>query len=257
MDINYHLIPAWLREAGEIALEQRKKLQVGYYYDSSPFTNIDRAIELHLVQRITALYPHHTILSEEGGGRKAESPYTWVIDPIDGTRAFACGLPIWGVSVGLLYQDQPLAGGLYLPVTGELFWGAEGAAFYNGQPLPAQDGPGIDPRLLFLAVPSNAHQEYTIRYNRLRSLGSFAAHLAYLCLGAAVGVLSRRFKLWDIAGVLPVMEAVHVRMVYLSGKPLQLASLLDGRPVEEAIVAAPQNRLDEVRSWISYHPTPG
>jgi histidinol phosphatase-like enzyme (inositol monophosphatase family) len=88
-----------------------------------PVTNADRAIERVLRTAIVARYPEHGIVAEEEGTRAARGPYTWFIDPIDGTRAFMTGSPLWGTLIGLTRGDEPLFGVLVQPVLEEVFFG--------------------------------------------------------------------------------------------------------------------------------------
>jgi len=88
-----------------------------------PVTNADRAIERVLRAAIVARYPEHGIVAEEEGERPGRSPYTWFIDPIDGTRAFMTGSPLWGTLIGLTRGEQPLFGLLAQPVLEEVFFG--------------------------------------------------------------------------------------------------------------------------------------
>src|SRR5262249_1055485 len=75
-----------------------------------PVTDADRAAERAMRALIEREYPHHSILGEEYGGALAAHGYQWIIDPIDGTRAFIAGLPLWGVLVGLYHDGEPLVG---------------------------------------------------------------------------------------------------------------------------------------------------
>ena len=112
-----------------------------------------------------------------------------------------------------------------MPAVGDLFWGNADGAFYNGQPLLPRDTASLDDPLAFLAVPSNAHLLYNISFGRLRSLGSVAAHLTYVARGAAIGALTRRVKLWDLAGVLPILKHTGIELRYLSGAPFDVRDL--------------------------------
>ena len=88
-----------------------------------PVTSADRAIERVLRANIVERYPEHGIVAEEEGERPARSEYTWFIDPIDGTRAFMTGSPLWGTLVGLTHRALPLFGVLAQPVLEEIFFG--------------------------------------------------------------------------------------------------------------------------------------
>ena len=227
-EIDLDFLTTCLKEAGKLVLGRRGRFQAAIKEDHTPVTEFDRQVEDFLVPRILERYPNHAILSEETGlqnqaGRDdaAAGGYRWVIDPIDGTRSFASGLPIWGVSIGVLYDNQPLAGGLYLPVTGEIYFGTCRQAFYNDQPLAPIRVPDFNSVLNFLAVPSDFHLEFETDFPRIRSMGSTAAHLAYVLTGAAAGMMTSKASLWDIAGLLPALQAVGAEMRYLDGDPFR------------------------------------
>jgi fructose-1,6-bisphosphatase/inositol monophosphatase family enzyme len=252
--IDLRLVREWVTEAGRIALSQRESLNAQTKSDNTLVTSVDRQIENFLVKRISHYYPGHNLLAEEGSYFSHKSEFLWAIDPIDGTRAFASGLPIWGISVGILYQDRPLAGVFYMPVTGEMYWGTEEAGFYCDRPIVPRETTDIRDPLAFIAVPSNAHLRYDISFPRLRSLGSTTAHLAYVAQGTAMAALTRNIQMWDIAAVLPLLKAANVGLVYLTGKAFDLQILLDGSPTPEPLLAAPVNLLEEVRKLIKVKP---
>lgn len=247
--IDLELIKAWLKQAGEIALARRDNLDTNLKKDGTPVTTADHDVETFLIERISGHYPHHRIITEEGGIYAGDGEFVWVIDPIDGTRAYASGLPIWGISIGVLRRSQPYLGTFYLPALGELYWGSSRGAFCNSRPLARQAGLSFDNPLAFMAVPSNAHRVYHINFPRLRSLGSVAAHLIYVARGAALGAVTRRIKIWDIAGVLPILDQTGSVLSYLSGRPFQAAELLDGQLTPEPlVVAAHAGLLEPVRA---------
>ena len=161
-EIDLNFMRALLREAGEISLGQRGQMTASVKADHSPVTEVDHQVEDFLIERISSRYPAHQILSEESGLHHARATYVWVIDPIDGTRAFASGLPIWGTSIGILREGIPVAGGLYLPVSNEIYWGTRQAAYYNDQRLAPVKTVDLDSSLVFLGVPSNFHLHFKI-----------------------------------------------------------------------------------------------
>jgi myo-inositol-1(or 4)-monophosphatase len=248
IDLNF--LRACLMEAGKMALTQRGQMIAEVKADKSPVTAVDRQVETFLIERIASRYPNHQVLSEESGLHPHEQEFTWVIDPIDGTRAFASGLPIWGISIGIFHQGEPHAGGLYLPVTQEMYWGTRSQAFYNDQPIPAVRSVDLDSPLVFLAVPSSFHLHFDITYPRLRSMGSTAAHLAYTATGAAVGTLLSTFSLWDIAGLLPVLSAVGIAINTLSGRTFHPSEMMDGMTAREPLIAAHPGVMDTLRANI-------
>jgi myo-inositol-1(or 4)-monophosphatase len=97
-----------------------------------PVTVADRAAELAIRALIEDRYPDHGVIGEEFEDRPAQSPWTWVIDPIDGTRAFITGLPTWGVLIGLCHEGKPILGALDQPYLKERFIGFPGGAVFSG-----------------------------------------------------------------------------------------------------------------------------
>ncbi|CAI3953102.1 6-bisphosphatase or related enzyme [Commensalibacter communis] len=87
-----------------------------------PVTNVDRETELLLRNKIQEVYPTRAITGEEWGRLADNSPFEWIIDPIDGTRPFLCGLPVWGCLIGLLYEGKAVMGMMSQPYTGDRFW---------------------------------------------------------------------------------------------------------------------------------------
>ena len=78
---------------------------------------------------IEKLYPNDSIVGEEYGKKSGSTDFTWIIDPIDGTKAFISGIPTWGILLSLVRNSKPIMGIIFQPFTGELFWGGFGKAF--------------------------------------------------------------------------------------------------------------------------------
>jgi fructose-1,6-bisphosphatase/inositol monophosphatase family enzyme len=253
-DTALQFVRSLLVEAGNLALVSRRDLgDAQLKADETPVTQVDRDIETLLVEHIRREFPQHRILAEEGSQGGSDADFTWIIDPLDGTRAYISGLPIWGISVGLLRYEKPLAGAFFLPAVNELYWGDGQSAFLNGQRLPPPVF-GLDSLHAFLAVPSNCHLEYEISFGRLRSLGSTAAHLIYVARGAAIGALTRRVRLWDLAGVLPILAPLGIELRYLSGASFRVGDLMEGQRASEPIVAGPTQLIDPLLAMIRRKP---
>ena len=97
-----------------------------------PVTEADRAGEVAMRQLIRRAFPTHGIVGEEFGAEREDAEYVWVLDPIDGTRAFISGLPTWGTLIGLTRTGHPAFGMMHQPFTGERFFGDGGSATYAG-----------------------------------------------------------------------------------------------------------------------------
>jgi histidinol phosphatase-like enzyme (inositol monophosphatase family) len=98
-----------------------------------PVTEADRNAELAIRELIGARFPGHGIVGEEWDDKAAESSFTWIIDPIDGTRAFITGVPVWGTLIGLMIEGKSVAGLMAQPFTGEVYLGLPGKSrYYRG-----------------------------------------------------------------------------------------------------------------------------
>ncbi len=251
--LNVDLIRQWVTEASRIALSYIADGSVNLKDDRTPVTQIDTQVEHFLLGQIDRYYPGHGVLAEEGSTRTG-SDFIWIIDPIDGTRAFASGLPIWGISVGVFYQGQPYAGVFYMPRTREMYWGTEKDVFYNEHRLIPLSNVNLYSPLAFIAVPSSAHRYFEISFPRLRSFGSTTAHLAYVVHGTATAAITRRIRIWDLASILPLLKISQIELVYLSGKPFFPVELLNGEMAPEPLIAAHTSVIDQVRAFIQLKP---
>jgi myo-inositol-1(or 4)-monophosphatase len=104
-------------------------VKVGDVWD--PVTEGDRAGERIIRKMIEQRYPDHGILGEEFGIKEARSPFTWVLDPVDGTRSFVCGMPTWATLIGLSYEGRPALGLMNQPVVGDMFYGSPEGAWHD------------------------------------------------------------------------------------------------------------------------------
>src|SRR3978361_1964028 len=97
-----------------------------------PVTAADRAAETAMRTLIRESFPDHGIIGEEFGNERIDAEYCWVLDPIDGTKSFIAGFPIWGTLIALLHQGTPVFGMMHQPFIGERFSGASGSASFHG-----------------------------------------------------------------------------------------------------------------------------
>jgi histidinol phosphatase-like enzyme (inositol monophosphatase family) len=111
------------------ALTAQNKAQDGGF---DPVTEADKAAESVMRYRIRNQFPDHGIIGEEFASHQENAEYVWILDPIDGTRAFLAGLPVWGTLIGLMHRGTPCFGMMSQPFIGERFWGDGGEARYQG-----------------------------------------------------------------------------------------------------------------------------
>ena len=242
-------VTTWVREAGRIAMRYFKRVSPQLKPDSSLCTRADTEIEQFLAAQIHSAYPDHGLIGEEGARLSAEgtSPYTWTIDPIDGTTAFVQGLPGWGIALGLLCAGQPVFGLFYMALLDDLTCSVAGGVY---EQAPHQ---GIRPdwgHRGFLAVSSGAHYDFEIDAPRTRTLGSVGASLVYTARGSAMAAFIPKAYVWDLAAGGAILRQSGGELWYLSGKPVAYRSLLDGRLAPEPIIAGDPALLVELQRMI-------
>lgn len=182
-------------------------------------TEFDLLSENCIISEITARYPGHSILAEESGSRMTGSEFTWVIDPLDGTVNFANGLPVFSISIGLMKDNEIIAGIIYNPLLDEMFSSEKnGGAFLNGKNISVSHNGDILRSLLVTGFSYNIDKniDAVIAPFRkivgdgipVRRLGSAALDLAYVACGRFDGFWEEDLKPWDVcAGTLLVNEA--------------------------------------------------
>ncbi len=213
------------RRAGRAALAGRRQLGVGQpvAHDTKstptdPVTEHDRAAERLIVESLREQRPDDSIIGEEGASHAGSSPFSWHVDPIDGTVNFVYDLPMWCTSVAVVDADGPLAGAVYAPVTDELFAAARGAgATRNGEAIHCSSA--VD--LAMALVGSGFNYSPAVRGRQaarlaslllevrdLRRYGSAALDLCMVACGRLDAYFEEHLNSWDFAaGVLIAAEA--------------------------------------------------
>jgi myo-inositol-1(or 4)-monophosphatase len=245
-------IQSTLFTLGEYALSQSVSIGYQLKQDKTPFTQIEIAMEEKMISFLQTTFPGHQVISEEKGKIGAASSFQWFLDPIDGTKMYIAGAPTWGISLGLVESGNPVLGFFYLPKSRDLFWGGRGyGAFFNSRSLDPSYIPDHEDPLVFFGVPSTFHRRFAIEFPRVRAFGSTAIHMAYVASGASIGMLTRRVNLWDLAGMLPILEQTGVVVEYLSGKPFSPTDILDGSRLPEELLIARPMQLEMLRGMIT------
>jgi histidinol phosphatase-like enzyme (inositol monophosphatase family) len=181
-----------------------------------PVTNADRAIERVLRTAIVARYPEHGIVAEEEGERLGSSDYTWFIDPIDGTRAFMTGSPLWGTLIGLVRGRTPLFGLLAQPVLEEVFFGGPSGSWLikaeRRDRLRSRACTSLAEAVLASTHPDMFSGERAVAFAALRGrclltrFGGDCYNYAMLAAGYVDLVVEGQLKPYDIVPLLPILE---------------------------------------------------
>ena len=146
--------------------------------DFDPVTVADRGAEEAMRDIISRRFPEHGIAGEEFGNTKEGADFVWFLDPIDGTRSFILGLPLWGTLIGLQHEGKPILGIMDQPFTGERFWSGEQSAWYRGPNglTPCKTRPCSDLAQAYLAAttPDMFRGEDETRLQRASQGGAHA-----------------------------------------------------------------------------------
>jgi len=250
-DINIDLVKEWVREAGQIALGYFNRVEGTRKPDRTLVSDADYAIEELLTGYVRTTYPSHGIVGEEGTN-EIHGEYTWAIDPLDGTRAFLSGLPVWGISIGLLWKGRPWAGVFHLPLLDDWYHSAHPAkgAFWNDQPIHCPPPDGWDEDSLLL-IPADAHLQYDISFpGIMRAMGSAAAHLCYAARGSALAVFLANPGIWDVAAGAAILRAAGGGIRYLAGPEVLAGEQLGESPHLDPLLAGHPTTIDRLRPHI-------
>jgi myo-inositol-1(or 4)-monophosphatase len=196
--------------------------------DGSLVTPSDRWADDTLRHAIRQAFPEHGVLSEETEHRFPDRAWCWIIDPLDGTTNFARGFPLWGISLGLLYQGTPVFGYVAIPPLQQVYYGywpgdsgltMPTGAWCNGQPIQVSQAP-LSPNQCFnLCTRSTAvlRQAFPAK---VRMWGVATYNLLSVAAGLALGGVEATPKIWDIAAVWPIVQAAGGIWQALDGQPV-------------------------------------
>ncbi len=203
---------------------QAGQLTLGYYQtgvrpdmkaDASPVTEADRQAERLIRERIQTRYPGHALVGEEYGEEgTAESSHRWIIDPIDGTRAFVRGVPMYAVLIGLEIEGEVVAGVAHFPALNELLAAGKGlGCWWNGRPARCSTVSRLSDAMVTHADAASFAQHGRGRaWEQFKALGGFrygwADAYAYLLVatGRAEVALDPIMSVWDSAPFLPILN---------------------------------------------------
>ncbi len=203
------------RESGDFIrpLYRQPGLAVDTKSDASPVTAADRGAEEILRARIARAHPGHGIIGEEVGNERADAEFVWVLDPIDGTKSFITGVPLWGTLIALLHRGQPVLGCIHQPVLGQLMIGDAAGTTLNGSPVRCRATARLEEATLLTSDPLNPAKyqngaAYDALQRRARLVRTWGDCYGYLLVasGWADVCLDPIMNPWDIAAVVPIIR---------------------------------------------------
>lgn len=219
-----------------------------------PVTEADKGAERAIRKLIAEHYPEHGVIGEEYGEDRPDAEFVWVLDPVDGTRAFIAGLPLWTTLIGLRHQGKPVLGSIGQPFLEEIFIGHAGGSrlMMRGgwsQELKVRACPKLtdaiiattDPEACFNGAELGAWTQVRAAA-KLARLGCDAYAYAMVAAGRMDMVIEAGLKAWDIDAAIPLIEGAGGVVTDWRGQPVgqhggQIAIAGDRACLEEALVA--------------------
>lgn len=244
------VVPPILAAAGEIALRwfrtalTAEDKNAGSDREYDPVTAADRGVEDVIRARLTARYPDHEVVGEERGASGPTGRYRWFIDPIDGTRSFVSGSPLWGIMVGLLDDGEPVAGWVHQPYLDETFAAVGGEASFTHagvrRPLVARADAELATAVMYTTFPGMfsvgpeldafgrlAEAVRLVRY------GGDCYSFCMVAMGQVDLVVEAGLQPYDIVPLIPIIEAAGGVVTDGAGR----------RPVDGGFVVAAANPI--------------
>lgn len=219
---------ALTREAGELTLRwfRAPDLEVGHKGDRTPVTAADRAAEAFLRSRLAARFPDDGILGEEAGEEPGTSGLRWVIDPIDGTKAFTAGVPLYSTLLALVddrgERPETLLGVVHLPALGSCVYAASGlGCWMDGRPAHVRPRPDLEGAWV---LTSGIETWTPAMLDRVQSAGAQirtwgdAYGYTLVATGWADAMVDPVVSLWDVAPMPVILHEAGGRFTSLSGR---------------------------------------
>ena len=229
----------------------RQLLEIETKGDESPVTIADKNVEAQIRESLIKAYPDFGILGEEFGSQNLEAETYWVVDPIDGTRSFISGLPLFGMLLGLVDQGKPVLGVVGMPALDEVYIGRSGiGASMNGKPIATSMQTDLNAATLFINEAEKLSTKYPVLFAKLCTTGK-TRRMSYDCYPHALvaaghidAVIDYDLQPYDYLPVVALVEAAGGVMSDWQGNPLDLNS--DGR----VLTAATPELLTQLRELV-------
>jgi inositol-phosphate phosphatase / L-galactose 1-phosphate phosphatase / histidinol-phosphatase len=227
----------------------RRKLDVDIKSDASPVTQADREAEAAIRKLINAAYPEHGIFGEEFGKERADAEYVWVLDPLDGTRAFVTGRPTFGTLISLTRNGAPLLGLIDMPVLGDRWTGAVGQpTTLNGERVQARACGKLSEAYLSASIPlmfdtpeKRRKFEAVQAEARSTTFGGDCYQYGMVATGFLDIVIECSLVEYDYMALAPIIEGAGGKITDWHGNRLKMGSgdrvvaVGDARVLDEAL----------------------
>lgn len=223
----YEVALAAAQQAGDFALQYFDQgVAVEWKPDHSPVTLADKGAEQMLRQALLGNFPTDGFLGEESGATPGASGYRWIIDPIDGTRSFVRGIPIWGTMIGLDYQGELIAGVVRIPAMKQVFHALRGGgAFRDDRRIRVSDVATLDKAHVYYSSISwfqkVGHEQQFLNLvrqtERQRGFGDFYGFMM-IAQGSGEIMVEHGVHSWDLGAIVPIIEEAGGKLTAWDGK---------------------------------------
>lgn len=232
-----------LKRFSKLLADESQKIILSYFRtplnietkkDFSPVTIADKKAEGIMRSLILKEYPAHGILGEEYGEQNPEAEYKWILDPIDGTKSFICGTPLFGTLIALLKNSEPILGVINLPALNQYLIGDNSSTVLNGEAISVRDCKPIEDAVLlasdqlsFEKYRSQQGFERLIRKVKLYRMWGDCYGYYLLSSGYADIVIDPIMSKWDLAALIPIVRGAGGKITdYYGNDPLNGNSIV-------------------------------
>ncbi|MHB1460136.1 MAG: inositol monophosphatase family protein [Armatimonadota bacterium] len=222
-----------VKHAGLLALKLQSELEIELKSDESVVTNADKAIESYLRNQLLPLIPASGFYGEEQEVTNRQAEYLWACDPIDGTTNYSLGMPLWGVSVALLHNLEPVLGVIFLPKIDEMYVAEAGRGVtLNGVSIHVNDSDGMAKEDTICFSGDCTRGEFLdVLPGKPRNVGSCVVKMCWVAAGRFRAAFAQG-RLYDIAAGWLICKEAGATIKTRDGKDWHPRVLADGRPID-------------------------
>lgn len=224
-------------------------LAVEFKADESPVTAADKGAEQLLRSLIAKKFPTHGVIGEEFGNDRPDAEFVWVLDPIDGTKSFITGVPLFGTLIALLHNGQPVLGAIHQPILRQLVIGDNAATTLNDRAIRVRPTARLEDATLLTSDPLNTAKyqngaAWAALEKRVRLTRTWGDCYGYLLVAAGFAdiMCDPIMNPWDIQALIPVVRgAGGVITDWQGGDPVKAESIVAANPALHALAIAALN----------------
>ncbi len=236
------------KRVGETLTTQFGRVSAEHKPDESLVTESDQWADEQIRNAIASHFPNHGVVTEETVHIYPDKEWCWVIDPIDGTTNFTRGIPVWGISMGLLYRGSPVFGYVHFPILQQSFHGywltgsglqGENGAYRNEEAIQTSPDDPSQSHLFSLCARSNSVYQQPLPC-KTRQVGVCTYSFLLVAGGAALGAFEAIPKVWDLAAVCAIVQGAGGKFIPLTPTsvfPLQAGVDYGKKPLPTLVVS--------------------